>query len=274
MRDINCFWFSGTLGDIEQICLLSMLKQGHRVRLFSYKPLQNVPSGIELADAREILPIDEFIFHRQTGSPSLGSNKIRYIIMNKGLGVWLDADIILLKPLDQDSEYIFGWEDQYQINNAVLHFPPKSDIANDIVNFVSKRYPIPPFYDTNTRHTLLKRLLITGDPVDVQDLPWGVYGPQALTYFVKKHQLLPNVSKQGVFYPVHHSSAHALLSSKYDVTPLITTSTISVHLWNAKLRQPSRIRPNNPPGKIIIERGSFVHKFAREQLGFKIKDLK
>jgi hypothetical protein len=30
--------------------------------------------------------------------------------MKKGLGPWLDTDIIMIKPINQDDEYIFGWQ--------------------------------------------------------------------------------------------------------------------------------------------------------------------
>jgi hypothetical protein len=53
---------------------------------------------------------DEFIIHRESGSPAIGSNRIRYHIMKKGLGPWLDTDIIMIKPINQDDEYIFGWQ--------------------------------------------------------------------------------------------------------------------------------------------------------------------
>jgi hypothetical protein len=272
MLQINCLWFGKTLGDLEQICLLSMLRQGHKVRLFCYDTISNVPTGIEISDAREIMPRQELILYRGNGSPALGSNKFRYLIMKKGLGIWLDTDVILIKPIPKPQNCIFGWQDKKLICNAVLYLPQSSPLTGEICNFVSQQYPVPPFFDDATRSELERRSK-SGHPVDVRDLPWGVYGPKALTYFVRKNGLLHYSKPKDVFYPVHWSEAHALLSPKYDVSALITNSTVAIHLWNAALRCPSKLRPENSFGKIIIEEGCFIEKFAREQLGYRLSGV-
>ena len=275
LADINCFWFGGPLGEVDQICLLSMLKQGHKVRLFSYETVTNAPQGIELEDAREALPRDEFIFYRASGSPALGANKFRYRLMKKGLGLWLDTDIILINPMIQDDEYIFGWESDGVINNAVLYLPSNAKITEEICNFVDQKYPIPPFFVPTLRAELERRAAL-GSPVDIQDFPWGSYGPGALTYFVRKNNLADFAKAREVFYPLHWSEAHALLIAGYDFRRLITgptDSTIAIHLWNSALRNPSKIRPHNPVGKLIVEKDCFVEKFAREQIGFRMKDI-
>jgi hypothetical protein len=272
LTDINCFWFGGPLGELEQVCLLSILKQSHRVRLFYYETVSNVPSGIVLADAREILPRDEFIFHRDSGSPALGANRIRSRIMKMGLGLWLDTDVILIKPIFLDDEYIFGWQSDHRINNAVLYLPPDANITEEICQFVDQKYPLPPFFDPAIRAEL-ERKAILGVPVEAPDLPWGVFGPDALTYFIRKNDLLGFAKPRVVFYPLHWSLAHVMFATRYDGQKVIRPSTIAIHLWNHALRRPSKIRPDNPVGKLIVEKGCFVDKFAREQLGFQMNDL-
>jgi SEC-C motif/Alpha 1,4-glycosyltransferase conserved region len=258
MSYINCLWHGAALGDLEQICLLSMLRQNYQVRLFSYDPIANVPAGIDKADAREIMPREDLLVHRTTGSPALGTNKFRYLIMQMGLGIWLDTDMVLINPLPQADDYMFGWEDEHSICNAVLYLPQKSSIVTELCEFVSQRFPIPPFYDEATRFQLEQKS-VSGHPVDVRDLPWGAYGPRALTYFVRKHNLLHFSQPPEVFYPIHWAQAHALLSSKYEVSELITTSTVAIHLWNHLIV------------RLSIEKGSFLEKYAREQLGYRFQ---
>jgi hypothetical protein len=267
MSYINCFWHGRTLGDLEQICLLSMLRQNCKVRLFCYDPITNVPSGIEIIDAREIMPRHELLVHRATGSPSLGSNKFRYLIMKKGLGTWLDTDVILIEQLPQAEDYIFGWQGERLICGAVLHLPQNSPILGEICEFVSQEYPIPPFYDGATRSALVRKSQ-SGHPINVRDLPWGIYGPETLTYFVRKNNLTHLSKSREVFYPIHYTKAYVLLSSKYDVSELLTPSTVAVHLWSNALRHPSITRPGNSIAEFVIEKGSFVEKFARQQLGY------
>ncbi len=264
MSYINCFWHGTVLGDLEQICLLSMLRQDYQVRLFSYDTIANVPAGIDKADAREIMPREELLVHRATNSPSLGTNKFRYLIMKRSLGIWLDTDVILLKPLPQ-ADYIFGWEDECLICSAILYLPHNSSIIGELCDFVSQKYPIPPYYDEATRFDLEQKSK-SGHPVDVRDLPWGVYGPQALTYFVRKHNLLHLSQPPEVFYPIHFTIAHVLFSSKYEVSELITASTVGVHLWSHLRGQENLI------GRLSIEKGCFLEKYAREQLGYRFSD--
>jgi hypothetical protein len=71
-----------------------------------------------------------------------------------------------------------------------------------------------------------------------------------------------------VFYPIHFTEAYVLLSAKYDVSELMTTSTVAVHLWNRALGHPSATVAEKLIG--IIEKGSFLEKFAREQLGYRL----
>ena len=271
MSYINCFWHGPALSDLEQICLLSMLRQNYKVRLFCYDPITNVPTGIEISDAREIMPRSELLIDRATGSPALGADKFRYLIMKKGLGIWLDTDVILLKPLPQADDYIFGWQGKILINNAVLFLAQNSSIINELCDFVSQQYPIPPFYDAATRAYLVEKAKL-GQLVDVRDMPWGVFGPEALTYFIRKHNLLHFSRPREVFYPIHFTEAHVLLSSKHEVRELMTASTIAVHLWNRALRHPPTTSPENPIEGLVIEKGSFVERFAREQLGYRLSN--
>jgi len=261
---INCFWQGAALGDLEQICLLSMLRQNYKVRLFCYEPIANAPAGIDIADAKEIMPRQELLVHRATGSPALGTNKFRYLIMKKGLGIWLDTDVLVIKPLPKADDYIFGWQDDHLICSAVFYLPQNSSVVSEICEFVSQQYPIPPFYDEVIRFDLEQKAKL-GHPVDVRDLPWGVYGPQALTYFVRKNNLIQFARPTEVFYPLHFTQADALVSSKYEVSELITTSTVAVHLWNQALRYPP-----TTVGQPVLETGSFLEKFAREQLGYRL----
>ncbi|HXX09032.1 MAG TPA: hypothetical protein VEJ43_13300 [Pseudolabrys sp.] len=265
MTYINCFWHGKPLGDLERICLLSMLRQNYRIRLFCYDTVSNVPAGIDICDARQIMPRQQLLIHRATGSASLGSNKFRYLLMKMGLGIWLDTDVLLLKPLPQADDYIFGQQDKDLVCTAVLYIPQNSSIIDQIHDFVSQEYPIPPFYDEATRFDLEQKSR-SGHPVHVRDLPWGVYGPHALTHFVRKNGLLHLSKPKEVFYPIHFTDAHFLLSSKDKVSELITTATVAVHLWNKVLLQ----SPENPNGQLIIEKGSFLEKFAREQLDYRL----
>lgn len=269
MRYINCFWHGKSLNVLGQICLLSMLRQGHRLRLFSYEKVAGIPKGIERCDAREVMPREDFLFYRHDGSAALGSNRFRYRLMKMDLGIWLDVDVLLLKPITGDDDYIFGWQDTQRVNNAVLYLASNSSLTNALVGFTDQSCPIPPFYDPEWR-ARLEQLAKAGTPVDVRDLPWGVHGPEALTHYAREAGVLGFAQPREVFYPVGYEDAHMLFSSQYDASAALSDATIAVHLWNRSLRRPSRIRPKNPFGTLVVEPGSFFERFAREELGLRL----
>jgi Glycosyltransferase sugar-binding region containing DXD motif len=267
---VNCLWVGEKLRAAEQICLLSMLRQRHKVRLFTYERLDDVPAGIEVVDANEIIPREKFLRHAKTNSPALGANIFRYKLLKQDLGIWLDTDVILLKPLNRRASHVFGFEDHILINNAVLYIPAHSKLLDDLLDYVCSVHPVPPFYPFRKRMQLRLRKL-EGAPIGVEEMEWGVFGPDALTHFVKKNDLVSLASAPEVFYPVRPEQAHSLFSERHDVSHLIEPTTLAVHLWNELLRRPSAIRPDNPKGKLIVDKGSFVAEFARKELGFRLE---
>ena len=56
-------WVEGPLSFLEQLCIVSFLDAGQHVRLYVYNDVPNVPKGVEVCDARDILPTEEFITH-------------------------------------------------------------------------------------------------------------------------------------------------------------------------------------------------------------------
>lgn len=249
-----------------------MLRQRHLVRLWVYEAVSNIPEGVEVLNAEEILPQDQFLRHRATNSPALGTNVFRYLLMKRRAGLWLDLDIILLAPIKKKNDYVFGWQDQQLICGAVSYIPDQSQLLQELLEFTSLQYPVPPFYQMQDQE-ILKERHRTGQPVHVSDLPWGVFGPHALTFFAIKTGAYVKAVPRSVFYPVYYSEAHGLVMASWDVPSRLTSETIAIHLWNKVLRGPSSLRPDNPAGKIIIERGSFVEKFARQELGMTLPSV-
>ena len=119
LATINAIWIGPNLGPIHVACLKSFLNQGHKVILHSYKCPQDKPEKVEFADANLLIPEDQIIRHRETGSFSLFSNLLRYELLRKELGLYVDCDIFCLKPII-DAKYIIGFEDNNSLNGAVL----------------------------------------------------------------------------------------------------------------------------------------------------------
>jgi len=56
LYDVASLWIGPELSWMEQICLLSFMEKGHRTVLYAYDDVKSVPDGVEIRDAREIMP--------------------------------------------------------------------------------------------------------------------------------------------------------------------------------------------------------------------------
>ena len=123
LPDLHTLWIEGPLSNLEQICLASMLKQGHKVTLHTYGKVDNIPKGIIVCNAQETLAYDDNYRHGKTGSISLLADYFRCVLLKREMGVWVDLDCFLLQPLEVPSHgYLLGHEIN-TINSAVLHLP-------------------------------------------------------------------------------------------------------------------------------------------------------
>jgi hypothetical protein len=124
LAEIHSLWIGERLSWIERVSIHSWLEHGHRVTLWCFDPIEGVPNGVSIADAATILPKTSIIRHRQTQSVSLFSNRFRYHLLKRMPATWLDSDMVLLRPLNDASPYLFGWEMATRIGTAVLRLPP------------------------------------------------------------------------------------------------------------------------------------------------------
>lgn len=247
---LNSLWVGDRLGYLEQLCFVSALGQGHEVTVYSYTPesLQGVPDGVEIRDAREVMPEQRLVRYSDTGSFALGANFFRYCLLEKGLGYWIDADVYLIKPLNFSEKFVLGWEDQSKINNAILLLPSDSEIVHDLCNLPRNNVRPPWFGPKRSLQYFIARM--RKGVVRVQDLPWGTYGPEMLTYLAKKHKIAERAQKPGVFYPVGWPDARRLYGPAEQIQAMIGPDTCAVHMYNGAL---FGLRDKKPPQGSYIE---------------------
>ena len=110
LPDLHSLWIGPRLTWLEQLCLVSWLAHGHRAVLWTYQPVEKVPLGVEVRNAREILAKSEVTFHRTSGSVSLFSNRFRYHLLQRYPVTWVDTDVLLVRSLvdSLDLPYLFA----------------------------------------------------------------------------------------------------------------------------------------------------------------------
>jgi hypothetical protein len=233
---ISALWMEGSLSFLEQLCLKSFVDAGHDVRLYHYGPLQNVPDGIELADAGEILSRTNFLTHQRTGSPALHSDLFRYKMLEKNdRTIWADTDAYCMKKFQTPTGHFFGWESEKHINGGVLGLPQDSDALRELLEFTSDEFAIPTWYDEEYTRTL-KEAADSGNPIHASEQPWGVWGPHAVTHFLHKTGEAKYALPQECLYPFTYRDRRKMLKRKFDISPYITPNTYSVHLYGRRMR--------------------------------------
>ena len=109
--EVNCFWDGPRLTLLEQMCLASFLHHGIGVNLYAYDPPHDVPAGVVLRDATDILPRDR-LFRYAAGSFNVGSVAgfaiiFRYELLLKHGGWWTDTDVCCLQSWDLENAEIY-----------------------------------------------------------------------------------------------------------------------------------------------------------------------
>lgn len=234
-RKLASFWDGPALSPIEQISILSFLATGHELIIYSTGPLEGLPPGVELRDASEILSTSRIIKHRKTGSVALYSDLFRYALLKKTDFIWVDLDIIALRPLPDDLDYIFGYEEDGEVNGAILRLPAGSAALKQLCRFNMDTHGYPPHLAGFRRIRYIVRSFGLGLPIS--DWPWGSIGPRGLTHYLKQTGEISHALPIKAFYPIKYQET-ARFTQPRDLTfASFAAETYAVHLWGKALRQ-------------------------------------
>lgn len=210
-----------------------MLRAGHAVALYCYRPVDGVPEGIDVRDAAAILTEDKVLRYR-SGSVSLFANWFRYALLRQGLGTWVDMDLYLLAPIPARSPYLFGWQEDGVINTSVMRIPADCPMLADLLAIFDQREV--PFWLSRSRRLAARlRRRLTGR-TGLEHMPWGTAGPYALTAIAAKHGRTGAALPAAAFYPVHYRDAGWLRDPSRPLDSVIAPETIGIHLWNELIR--------------------------------------
>lgn len=126
-------WVGPHLRWIERLSMATYLANGWRYKLYVYETPQNVPEGVELADATSVIDRRQ-VFREDAGSGmhkgSLGafSDLFRYRMIARFGGMWTDTDVINLRAFDPDGARFIATERTdaglIGLNGAMMAAPP------------------------------------------------------------------------------------------------------------------------------------------------------
>ena len=92
---VHMFWAYGDLTTLERLAAVSFVANGFDLKLHTYGSINNLPSGIQQCDAREIIP-EHRVFKYKNGSYAGFADLFRYAVLCQQGGLWADTDVICL----------------------------------------------------------------------------------------------------------------------------------------------------------------------------------
>ncbi len=259
-REVGTLWIGGPLSWMEQLCLKSFVDKGQKITLFSYEDIPNVPDGVIRRDGREIIDTDDFIKYEQKNSFALFADWFRLHMIQQCPGmIWIDTDVYCHRPMDYESDYVFGYElpGEHRVNNAVLGMPSDSEMLRQVLEFTDDRYSIAPFLPRKRQETM-RKAAEKGKPVHITEQPWGVWGPMMVTHYVHALALQRHVQPLNAFYPITFRERFKFMRRAELAEGLITDETTALHLWASNKRQLGNIHDGLPP------KGSYLERLVKE----------
>lgn len=229
------FWV-GEMDPISYSCLASFPHLGMRLRLYSYDPDVEVPDGVSLRDAREIVNAPELMSRflvDEKPSPSKFSNYFRYVMIQKTGLCWVDCDILALRKVDFSTEpSLFARQTETggrkQFNGAVLRFSPDHPMLADLIDRARAGMDVS-----------------TG---------WGVLGPALITEMARKHELVHAARPRDDFYPIRGREFWKPLLADYRAeTESAVAGATFLHLWHEMYRKSGYQKDVAPAA------GSYLH---------------
>ena len=150
---VQSLWIGPPLSNLEILSIISFLKCGHSFHLYLYDKIENIPKGVIIKDANQILPFKELQFLQDDKLPF--SDIFRYKMLYEKGGYWVDLDMICLRKLDFKESYVFSSERTIQkgglrnrkgtftSNIGILKAPKKSkfylELYQECLKIVNKK---------------------------------------------------------------------------------------------------------------------------------------
>ena len=207
--DVVTFWH-GQLDRLRQTCLRSQVAAGHNVTVYSFEPLAGLPDGVGNAEAEAVLSHGFAERLRPTGPDGVWrdwttlqfSDFFRMQLMAQRASLWLDADVLLLQPVEIDpAKPYFAWERPRQLGNSVLYLPSGDPIVAAFDALMRQDELTPDWLAL--RHRLIFALRRLRGSNRLSDVRVAIYGPAALTALARRAGELPNALPKKSFYAVH-----------------------------------------------------------------------
>jgi hypothetical protein len=132
-QTVRTFWHGGPIGPYQLLCLRSFVDRGHRVEVFSFEPIGELPDWLVRKDAGDIVPSSRVVrYLPEQRRFAIHADLFRHALLHRLGGWWIDPDIVLLRTELPTRELFFGGLNEFgSIPAAVLKFPAGHPVLTD-----------------------------------------------------------------------------------------------------------------------------------------------
>ena len=236
--DLCTFWYGSSLRFVDRVCLASMVKAGHRVKLFSYAPIDNPPSGVELHDAADILSIEvfrrldpEFPHIKRNITVVQFSDLFRIMLMKHRQGVWMDTDVYLVKPFSIDPARPFlARENRRRVGVSVLYLPSDNPVIADFERYIEGSEVLPEWLGLVRGRLRPAWYALTGKKVTPPSIGITVFGNDGISRLAKRHGFFNDAAQKESFYFWTGRDALRIFDPAFGLEPLDHPAFIGFHI--------------------------------------------
>lgn len=208
---VQSLWFGGDLSNMERLSINSFLKNGHPYHLYTYGGVGNVPDGVDIKDANEII-LEKNIFLVRGGYSSFSDFFRWKLVLDRG-NWWVDTDAVCLRPLNFNSEYVFIGG-----NGPV-------GSADCITSGL---------YKAPAQSPIMKWGWAQCQQMNIETMTWGQAGPPLFTEAVHHFGFEKYIVPGKLFFPIFYDKVPASMTEP--VASMDFGAAYSVHLFNEMWR--------------------------------------
>jgi FkbM family methyltransferase len=242
-RPVASLWIGEKLHYINQLCLKSHLHHGHPVILYCTDDVSNVPEGVEVRPASQIMDISTA--RVKETSASFWSNVFRYQMIKKTGAIWIDCDAFCHQPFPDDQEWVFaGHGMRGALNCGVVGLPQDCELMDQLLDYYEHLPDYPPWWNRKQRAKMDALPTDMPQATRIYKAERTAFGPQAFTHFVKVTDNMDRAMSPSALYPVPFQLVDVFFDPHGSVEGWMGADTLSVHLYT------NGIKPywqNNPP---------------------------
>ncbi|MGB3315606.1 MAG: hypothetical protein WBB85_14450 [Albidovulum sp.] len=234
-RPVASLWIGTRLHYVNQICLKSHLAEGHPVILYCADKVENVPDGVEVRPADEIMKIDREVV--EATSPSFISNVFRYKMIQATGAIWIDCDALCYRPFPEDMDYIFGGHGlRGALNCGVVGMPRECELMDQLLDYYDNLPDYPAWWGKQQRKKMDRQDPSLPKAARIYKAERTAFGPQAFTYYARLTGDVDKAMETDGLYPVPFQLNDVFYDPYSQVEKHFTDNTLSVHIYTNAAR--------------------------------------